>query len=1379
MASSIQNEAAVICQTLSRINCCICCEVQVAFGALLVSFVTGGQTSCCVCCSGFTKVVASSVHYLSIDCSAVPNSTGVSLFTSGQAVRFGSHNALVPGVLLCCTVFVTAVHTLVGVGTFLTIAVVLDFASVRMGQALTIGHMTYQADSLLDTRSTAASVILRCIGHSLVTSRDGALIGLTVLGSRNSVTIFHPVACIRVGISHNDGGQTCNSKLDVFLTILHKLSNLRILKITNGSIESRRRENMRHKISILFVVRTLRNRQNHFDHAILREVFIISLHQCVGYRIHIVEYNIVQLRLDVLIAESCTFQHILIFFNSTSRQCIFQFFNSIIPILQHIRNSIQFVNNKLTLQLFNYSTLSNSLMTFTVNITGIARGVNGCVLIADNIGVVAGMVHGIHFTMSKATLVTNCCSHTGGDTTITPIIHILGITVIAIVILVVAIKMGLCGSGFSAADGAVNCGCTVVVVCIRLMFSSCRHIYATVVTSTSQARICCIALMLAHLSLTTLVVTLVVAVFIGAGTDNLFALITLVVLIGVDTNIALYCALAVITEVILVVAVSMSALVDITTVVTDVVAICILVAECIDDFLFLQNFVADRAFHARSKAGIRTGCRHCRDCLTGVSLSIHYKSCLRSCGCSCCIQEEDTTIITAALVMFLVSGFSTSGCLSLHLFERMTQRINVFGIGMRCIIFTGKGLFALSCAGRLNGNFTLIVLMADCRDSLCRNGGCLVAGSILEYTVTSVTGVVCIVTGCRTGFTLRFGQRSIVAKSINLTISGVVTLLAILICIPTDLRTGGCLRSHCCDIVASSSDGHLRNGSFIFTGFIGKHLVTGFACIVCIVTGRCTGCFLSCGKDHAVTKRSDGHLRNGSFIFTGFILKYLATNFASIVFIVASCCTGCFLSCGKAHAVTKRSDGFLFNQNIVADGAFHTRSKSGIRTGCRHCRNFLLGMTLSGNILCFRSLFLCPIENKGCGVLCPALFRAGSRCLHNTLYVCFNGFNMSCIVATYMLSGTVEIAIGPFIDSLTVCMTLCSNVFNFLSLLFYPFNIKCCRVSRPALFRTGRSSCFFSCYSCCCSLNMTTVSRAHTLSGADPNAICSVILPARSCSCKAMAECIPYSNSLVSTHHITTVALHFASCRICTGSFRIHFTGRFRSETMTQLGIFLRKSLSFMYICTAFTHYIVFLIVYTSGLFSQLRRKQGITMTQSGYFVCLIAITAFAGVGGIATLGTSRCRYGIGVRMLMCLCGNDDDIIFGNIVNVDIDHLTIKLRIVHLCNTGIRNVYAIANNGYLHNQGRILQFQVCIECLTHYNSTSCTFHSGYASHIVVGNVYMIVCVQRTVVTNRRFKCIRKNFHTLDIGMEPVFHQVFKALFIRLDTDVFDINQMNT
>ena len=94
----------------------------------------------------------------------------------------------------------------------------------------------------------------------------------------------------------------------------------------------------------------------------------------------------------------------------------------------------------------------------------------------------------------------------------------------------------------------------------------------------------------------------------------------------------------------------------------------------------------------------------------------------------------------------------------------------------------------------------------------------------------------------------------------------------------------------------------------------------------------------------------------------------------------------------------------------------------------------------------------------------------------------------------------------------------------------------------------------------------------------------------------------------------------------------------------------------------------------------------------------------------------------------------------------------------------------------MHDKGHILKLKVSFKILALYNGTSCTFHSGYAVEIIP-DVYEILIKELAVIANCRFKCVCKNLHTLDIGMEPVFHQIFEVCFIRFDTGVFNINHM--
>ena len=799
------------------------------------------------------------------------------------------------------------------------------------------------------------------------------------------------------------------------------------------------------------------------------------------------------------------------------------------------------------------------------------------------------------------------------------------------------------------------------------------------------------------------------------------------------------------------------------------------VAQSINNFLLYQNLATDGAFHARSKTGFRTGRGHCRDRLVGVSSGIHHKRCC-SCGDrSCFIQEENATIITAALVMFLVSSFGAGGCLSLHMYGSMADRINVLGVSMGMIILTGEGLYALSCTGRIGGNYAFIPSVTGGSDRLSRNGGCIFAGLILEYAATSVTGVVCIVTGGGTGCILRFGQGRVVTKGIDLVISGMVTLSAILVCIPTDLGTGCSLGSYCCDIVAGFLDGFLCNGGFICAGFILEYLAASAAGVVFVIAGFCTGRCLSIGLGHLVAKCADGLGCNGSFICAGIILEYLTASAAGVVFVIAGGGTGRCLCFGLGHLMAKSIDCFLFNQNFAANGAFRSLGKTGFRTGCGYCRDGLMGATLGGDLRSCR-LLCCPSNNKGCGVCSLTRFCAVSFLCYNGGYCCFCCFKMVAVSTRALtLSGAVSIAIGPFIGCFTIIMTQCGNIFYVLSPFGCPIDIKGCGVSSCSLLRTGCRSLNCVSYSCCCSLNMAAIIGAYTLGGADPNLVHSIVLPSIRCICKSMAKCLANGNGLVCTYRITTVTLYIVSCSFCTGSSGGQFTRRLRIETMPQLGVFFCKRFGSMDISASFTLGIVQSIFCTSSRFSQLFRKLCVTMTQSSHFVRHISVTTFAGVSGIALVGTGRCGYNASVLVFMRVCCNYD--ILGNIVNVDLDHRTAKLGILYHGNAGIGNIYAAIENLYLHDKRHIIQLQVCIECLTLYNDTCRTFHSGYACHIVVSNVYIIICVQRTGFANRSFKSICENFHALDIGMQPVFHQIFEVLFICFDTGVFDVNHV--
>ena len=426
--------------------------------------------------------------------------------------------------------------------------------------------------------------------------------------------------------------------------------------------------------------------------------------------------------------------------------------------------------------------------------------------------------------------------------------------------------------------------------------------------------------------------------------------------------------------------------------------------------LFYQYFAAYGALQSRGKTGFRAGCFHCRDNLPGVSLGNHCKSCFGGCGRSCFIQEESTAILTAALVMFLVSVFGTGGFLSLHLFGQMIEEVNIFRVGMSRIILTGKGLYAPFCTGRLCGNFTVVIGMTGSSDRLCRNGGFHRTVFILEYAGTAAAGVVCMVAGCRTGGCLGFGQDRAVTKGSNLTVRGVIAVFAVLVCIPAAFRTGCCLGSYGCGVVTGGRDDRLLNGGFTYTVFILKYLVTSFAGVVFNVAGFCTGGCLGIGLGHFVTEGRENLLLNSGFHDTVFILEYAAASCAGIVFIVAGCCTGGCLGIGLDHAVTEGIGSLLCFQDFTAYGAFHSRGKTGFGTGCRHCGDSLLGMTLGGNNL-RHSLLFRPCDNKGCGVRSETIFRTGSRFRLIDSYRCLYCIHVAAVIGTYTLSGAVDVAV--------------------------------------------------------------------------------------------------------------------------------------------------------------------------------------------------------------------------------------------------------------------------------------------------------------------------------------------------------------------------------
>ena len=712
------------------------------------------------------------------------------------------------------------------------------------------------------------------------------------------------------------------------------------------------------------------------------------------------------------------------------------------------------------------------------------------------------------------------------------------------------------------------------------------------------------------------------------------------------------------------------------------------VSRSFNDFLCFQNFIADGAFRSLGKTGFSTGRIDRRDGLPGMSRSIHYKRCFNSCGCSCFIQEENATILSAALVMFLLSLFGTSGSDSLNLFGIMAEGSNAFCVGMRRIILTGKGLYAICCTGGIGGNYTVIISMADGSNSLSRNGGCIFAGLILEYAAASAAGVVCIVAGCCAGCSLRFCQGHVVTQGFDLVISGVVTLSAILVRIPADFGTGCCLGGYCCNIVTGCLNGLLRNGGYCCAGFILEYASTSGAGVVCVVAGLCTGCCLSFGLGHLVAK---GSLFN---------VRCVVASRTSYVCIPSDLSTGRCLCFVSNFIVTKGIDCFLFNQNYVTDRAVLACGQAGCGTGrSNRCVNHF-GMALGRNNLS-HSLLCCPGYNKGCGEGLQTRFCAGSfRCYFGG-YSCCRSLNMPAVIGAHTLSGAVSIAICPFIGRLAICVTQCSNVFYILSLLGCPSDIKGCGVGCPALCCTSGISCYLAVYSCCCSLNMAVVSGAHMLSGADPGAVRSVISPLISCIFKAMTKSLAYRNGRVGAYRITTVALYIVSCGICTGSRRCFFPGILFIETVAQLGAFFYKRLGRMNVAAVCTLCIVYSIFCTSSLFSHRIRKQRITMTRSSHFVGYIGVTTFAGVCGVAAIGTSGSGYNGGVLVFMRLRCNFD--FSSNVFNVDIDYFTTKLFVGIVCqgNAALGNVYAIHENFHLHNQALIVQLQACVEALTH------------------------------------------------------------------------------
>ena len=203
------------------------------------------------------------------------------------------------------------------------------------------------------------------------------------------------------------------------------------------------------------------------------------------------------------------------------------------------------------------------------------------------------------------------------------------------------------------------------------------------------------------------------------------------------------------------------------------------------------------------------------------------------------------------------------------------------------------------------------------------------------------------------------------------------------------------------------------------------------------------------------------------------------------------------------------------------------------------------------------SLLCCPSNNKGCCVGSLTNIGTSSLCYYCTCYSCCRSLNVACVISAHTRSGAVSITIGPSISCRTVRMTQCGNILFVLSLIGCPFDIKGCSVSSCSLHRAGCGS--FNCAGCIngFSFNETTVvSVTLTLSGAYPNSIRIVILPAISCSRIAMTKRISYRNGLVCAYRITTVTLYISSLRFCTSSIRCYYIRSLACVTMTQLGVF-------------------------------------------------------------------------------------------------------------------------------------------------------------------------------------------------------------------------------
>ena len=135
--------------------------------------------------------------------------------------------------------------------------------------------------------------------------------------------------------------------------------------------------------------------------------------------------------------------------------------------------------------------------------------------------------------------------------------------------------------------------------------------------------------------------------------------------------------------------------------------------------------------------------------------------------------------------------------------------------------------------------------------------------------------------------------------------------------------------------------------------------------------------------------------------------------------------------------------------------------------------------------------------------------------------------------------------------------------------------------------------------------------------------------------------------------------------------------------------------------------------------------------------------------------------------------GGDHDVV-SDIVNGNLADFSAQLGIFHFNIAILCNVLAAHSDAYLHGEVLILQLERSCKGLVHQGGTGSTFH-GYHTIQNKGNIFVIP-KEAAMLANLCYESVGEHFHTLEIGMQPVFHQILKALGIRLKTTLFEINK---